>query len=120
LIAGFRKCGVFPLNCISIKVIEKDPQCGTSTGKETTPHSNSTNATPAPDHDLLNLSDETRKRFERRYEEGYDLPDPKWLSYEYPDSISSVFRGLLAWKLLNTNKYTIILIFHLFTCLLIT
>jgi len=46
LIAGFRKCSVLPLNCNAIKVIEEDPQCSTSTGKETT-HSNSTNAIPA-------------------------------------------------------------------------
>jgi len=98
LIEGFRKCGVFPLNHYPIKVIEEDPQCGTSTGKETT-HSNSTIAIPAPDHDLLDLSDETRKKIERRYEEGYDLPDPlyeKWLSYEHPDSIGSVFRGSIS------------------------
>ena len=92
--AGFHKCGVFPFNPDAI-------DCGlsvTNPGNTTTP--NLTDASNGKQHtstsEKANGSQWPAERvalYERRYEEGYDLPDEeysRWLRETHPEVDSTI------------------------------
>jgi len=84
IMAGFKKCGVHPFNRKAIPVPDPDDS---STGVEATEQSSSmTEEAVSEVDDGTTWSEEL---FERRYEEGYDLYDPdylSWLELHYPDA----------------------------------
>ena len=105
LIAGFKNCGVHPFNRSAIEVL--DDNC-VNEPRVTIVESSNSNATiageqlqhsenPGPpiefEEDLSEILTETmRLKFERRYKEGYDLPDPlyqKWLKITHPESVDN-------------------------------
>ena len=81
--SGFKRSGIYPFNPKAIS-------CGIITEKSTTQdtsHSAVSQDSRDTTDDILNLSDDQVKLFERRYREGYDLPDPvyfKWLRINHP------------------------------------
>lgn len=100
LIAGFKNCGVHPFNRSAIEVLDDDDD---DQSRVTSSNSNATitaeqqiqhSENPGPpiefEQDLITES--MRSKFEKRYEEGYDLPDPlyqKWLRITHPESVDS-------------------------------
>jgi len=90
LISGFKNYDVYPFD----RKTAHEPQSDTHQSDALEP-GNSTNPTVSTDLEqpfpLLEITDELRKKFERRKSEGYDLPDPlyqKWLDTNYPESVS--------------------------------
>jgi len=94
LISGFKNCGVYPFDSTAIKTAD-EPQPDTYQSDASEP-GNSANPTVSTNLEqsfpsLFEITDELRKKFERRRSEGYDLPDPlyqKWLDTNYPESVS--------------------------------
>jgi len=123
LIAGFKNCGVHPFNRSAIQIIDETQHGKHTNGYSNAPVPNNTEMprsatnsplacnTSVPDNVpvpstnensaqlhlqecIPEISDELRKKFERRYKEGYDLPDPvyrQWLEVTHPTSISNLF-----------------------------
>ena len=93
--AGFRRSGVFPFNPEAI-------ECTLGSIATRTPGED-VRVENGEDHDITSkdcgtqvFTAEQEQLFQRRYEEGYDLPDPhyrQWLTLHHPDSISSNQRG---------------------------
>jgi len=118
LIAGFKNCGVYPFNRAAIQIVE-EAQGGKHGNGNATAKTSSNNSpvpevlegAPVPDDapvpstnehstqpclqgNIPEISDDLRRKFERRFDEGYDLPDPlyqKWLEVAHPGPISSLF-----------------------------
>ena len=98
LISGFKKCGIYPFDHTAIEIIDDSP---TEPSNHTETISNHSPTEPANNNELANSSfllataDENKSiteamasKFERRLEEGYDLPDPmyqKWLAINHPE-----------------------------------
>ena len=87
--AGFKRSGIYPFNpqAIDYGVITKKssdtPGKEISKAKKGCPVRGTVNG----ENETLNLSHEQVQLFEKRYEEGYDLPDPlylKWLKINHP------------------------------------
>ena len=96
IMAGFRKSGAHPLN----PGVIKDRQVASSltgnrfgsresvTDVKSSPGSENS-ASYSPDSEISNFSSSQEALFRKRYEEGYDLPDPayrQWLAINHPDS----------------------------------
>jgi len=97
LISGFKNCGVHPFDRTAIKIVDDEPQPDIYQSDAPEP-GNSTNQTDLEQSNAIpslpEITDELRKKFERRRSEGYDLPDPlyqKWLDTNYPESICEHF-----------------------------
>ena len=78
--SGFRRSGIYPFNPNAIS-------CGIITTTQNTSHSAVSDSRDTNDDNILNLSDDQVKLYERRFTEGYDLPDPvylKWLRINHP------------------------------------
>ena len=82
VMSGFKKCGIHPLNPGEIS----DRQLAPS--KAFTPAATTT-VPPSPDNELF--TSEQQSLYKRRFEEGYDLPDPDylaWLKIVHPEVTS--------------------------------
>ena len=127
LIAGFKKCGVYPFNRATIQIAEEAQGGKHANGNGNATIQKSSKNGPVPEvlegapvpevlhgapvsHDapvpstnehstqpclpgnIPKISDDLRRKFERRFDEGYDLPDPlyqKWLEVAHPGPIST-------------------------------
>ena len=95
IMAGFRKSGAYPLNPGVIDDRQVAPSLAVNpcnrvsvTGVKNCPSSESS----ASDSLVSNFSADQEALFRRRYEEGYDLPDPvyrQWLSVNHPEDTKS-------------------------------
>ena len=80
--SGFKRSGIYPFNpqAISYGVVTK--KSSDTTVQETSKSTKHCSGdTVNSDDEILNLSDEQVQFFEKRYEEGYDLPDPVYLKW---------------------------------------
>ena len=91
---GFRKCGVYPSNpnaidC-SFSVVNPEASLRQSNTEKPSDHNIDINEKTLPEiNDSSNISSKKRSLYQRRFEEGYDLPDEeytKWLKVNYPES----------------------------------
>ena len=93
--SGFRRCGVYPLNpdAIDCSVSVVNPEASLQQvheGADLEGQDDGSSNLLQLDDVQLSLSSEMVARFERRFEEGYDLPDNeymKWLRHAHPESV---------------------------------
>ena len=91
--SGFRRCGVYPLNpdAIDCSVSVVNPEASLQQVNEGADGQNDGSSNLEElDDEQSSLSSEKAALFERRFEEGYDLPDDeymKWLRHAHPESV---------------------------------
>ena len=79
ILSGFRKCGIFPINPGAVSDRQLAPSKALRAGRE----SEEPTSPFTPEQDAL---------YERRFQEGYDIPDPSyaaWLKINHPLSVTS-------------------------------
>jgi hypothetical protein len=86
IVSGFRKCGVYPFNPDAIVIDTSDGDHENATSGEAT--DTAEEGLSGAEHSSVGEDDIDftleEYRFERRYEEGYDLHDPRyfvWLEH---------------------------------------
>jgi len=96
IVAGFRKCGVYPFNRNAIEIIDNDPTDDSGIDLnhscDDTPESEPPHKTNKESVPTQSLTEQNILLFQRRFEEGYDLYDPlyqKWLELEHPEAARS-------------------------------
>ena len=93
IVAGFKKCGVYPFNPSAI-VVETPLGRIATTGETTSVVAGNIDGGMELDEDHqeegeFEFTPEEESKFETRYEEGYDLYDPRysaWLKHHHPES----------------------------------
>ena len=95
-VAGFRKAGVYPFNRnkITVPTTTASKTAMKSPAKDAKANSVTTASlpTPPPPPRTVVFTEEQVAKFELCLEEGYDLPDPKylqWLELNHPDALPS-------------------------------
>ena len=80
IVLGFRKCGIYPFNPDAIVLGTPDADHENSTTEETTDAAEEDlSGIEQNSEDVIEFTLEEEYRFERRYEEGYDLYDPRYI-----------------------------------------
>ena len=98
IVAGFKKCGVHPFNRNAILTLDSDSSGDTPPSSSSVPSASTSSATtppvntdsPNPDTSSpQSFPPEKVELFQRRYEEGYDIPDAEyeaWLKIAHPEA----------------------------------
>ena len=95
--AGFRKSGVYPLNPGIIEdrqvapSLAVNPSCSRESVTDVKSFPGSEN-TYSPSSEVSDFSSSQEALFRKKYEEGYDVPDPayrQWLAINHPEDTKS-------------------------------
>ena len=118
LISGFKKCGIYPFDCTAIEIIDDNYTSPIQPSNHTENISDDCPTEPANNDEVISgysptkptnnnefacssfstelaianvdepITEAMASKFERRFEEGYNLPDPiyqKWLALNHPE-----------------------------------
>ena len=90
--SGFRRCGVYPFNpqAIDCSISTENPEASLTEPNDQQPETENGRMENGHENTVTDFSVEQEQRFQRRFEEGYDLMDPEylcWLEINHPDSV---------------------------------
>ena len=106
--SGFRRCGVYPLNpdaidC-SVSVVKPEASLQQLNREADSQDDGTSNVQQLNDAQSSSTSPEKAALLQRRFEEGYDLPDDeyiKWLHHAHPESIINQTASAIENDILN-------------------
>ena len=102
IMSGFRKCGIYPLNLGQIDDRQLAPSKVFSKSADQLEK-------PSAKSDTIQFTEKEETLYQKQFEEGYDVPDPK---YEAWVSLNHRVHLMLA-LLLIPNRYQVALLRHL-------